>query len=56
MIGSSDGESMRCSVSVLFGNTSSDWNPKRDSLQNLQPDRWTKSPTPPTEATAIIAR
>jgi hypothetical protein len=34
----------------------SDWNPKRDSLQNLLPDRWKKSPTPPTEAATIIAR
>jgi len=34
----------------------SDWNPKRDSLQNLLPDRWAKSPTPPTEAATIMAR
>ena len=34
----------------------SDWNPKHDALQNLLPDRWKKSPTPPTEAATIIAR
>jgi len=28
----------------------SDWNPKHDALQNLPPDRWKTSPTPPTEA------
>ena len=34
----------------------SDWNPLRDSLPALLPDRWQKSPTPPTEAAALLAR
>lgn len=34
----------------------SDWNPLRDSLSNLLPDRWQKSPTPPTEAAALLVR
>jgi len=34
----------------------SDWNPKIDSLENLLPDRWKKSLTPPTEAAIIMAR
>ena len=41
-------------VDVLY--RLSDWNPKLDSLENLLPDRWVKSPTPPTEAAALIAR
>jgi transposase len=32
----------------------SDWNPLLDPLENLLPDRWTKSPTPATEAAALI--
>jgi transposase len=41
-------------VDVLY--RLSDWNPKRDSLENLLPDRWTKSPTPPSEAAALMNR
>jgi len=41
-------------VDVLY--RLSDWNPNRDSLENLLPDRWEKSPTPPTEAALIMAR
>jgi len=33
----------------------SDFNPKTDSLENLLPDRWVKSATPPTEAAALVA-
>ena len=33
----------------------SDWNPKVDSLENLLPDRWVKSATPPSEAAALLA-
>jgi len=40
-------------VDVLY--RLSDWNPGVDSLESLLPDRWTKSPTPPTEAAALIA-
>ena len=41
-------------VDVLY--RLSDWNPNRDSLANLLPDRWEKSPTPPTDAALIMAR
>jgi hypothetical protein len=41
-------------VDVLY--RLSDWNPKRDSLENLLPDHWTKSPTPPSEAAALMNR
>lgn len=41
-------------VDVLY--RLSDWNPKLDSLENLLPDRWKKSPIPPSEAAALMAR
>ncbi len=41
-------------VDVLY--RLSDWNPMVDSLENLLPDRWVKSPTPPSEAAMLIAR
>lgn len=41
-------------VDVLY--RLSDWNPKLDSLENLLPDRWVKSSTPPSEAAALLAR
>jgi transposase len=40
-------------VDVLY--RLSDWNPSVDSLVSLLPDRWVKSPTPPTEAAALVA-
>jgi hypothetical protein len=40
-------------VDVLY--RLSDWNPAKDSLESLLPDRWVKSPTPPTEAAALVA-
>jgi hypothetical protein len=40
-------------VDVLY--RLSDWNPKVDSLENLLPDCWVKSPTPPTEAAVLTA-
>jgi hypothetical protein len=40
-------------VDVLY--RLSDFNPKTDSLESLLPGRWIKSPTPPTEAAALIA-
>jgi len=40
-------------VDVLY--RLSDWNPLTDSLENLLPDHWQKSPTPPTEAAALVA-
>jgi transposase len=40
-------------VDVLY--RLSDWNPKVDSMASLLPDRWVKSPTPPTEAAALVA-
>jgi transposase len=40
-------------VDVLY--RLSDWNPKVDSLENLLPDRWAKSSTPPTEAAMLVA-
>ena len=39
-------------VDVLY--RLSDWNPRVDSLASLLPDRWQKSPTPPTEAAALV--
>jgi transposase len=39
-------------VDVLY--RLSDWNPRVDTLENLLPDRWVKSSTPPTEA-ALLA-
>jgi transposase len=41
-------------VDVLY--RLSDWNPRVDSLESLLPDRWEKSPVPPTEAAAMAAR
>jgi transposase len=32
----------------------SDWNPLLDPLENMLPNRWVKSSTPPTEAAALI--
>ena len=40
-------------VDVLY--RLSDFNPKTDSMENLLPDRWKKSATPPTEAAALVA-
>jgi transposase/uncharacterized coiled-coil protein SlyX len=40
-------------VDVLY--RLSDWNPSVDSLENLLPDRWVKSSTPPTEAAMLVA-
>jgi len=41
-------------VDVLY--RLSDWNPSVDSLASLLPDRWQKSPVPPTEAAALAVR
>ena len=41
-------------VDVLY--RLSDWNPRRDSLESLLPDRWEKSQVPPSEAAALMAR
>ena len=41
-------------VDVLY--RLSDWNPHVDSLESLLPDRWEKSPVPPTEAAAMTVR
>jgi transposase/uncharacterized coiled-coil protein SlyX len=41
-------------VDVLY--RLSDWNSRLDPLENLLPDRWEKSPVPPTEAAAMAAR
>jgi transposase/uncharacterized coiled-coil protein SlyX len=40
-------------VDVLY--RLSDWNPRIDPLENLLPDRWVKSSTPPTEAAVLVA-
>jgi hypothetical protein len=40
-------------VDVLY--RLSDWNPRVDSLVNLLPDHWEKSPAPPTEVAALVA-
>jgi transposase len=40
-------------VDVLY--RLSDWNPRVDSMASLLPDRWVKSPVPPTEAAVLVA-
>jgi transposase len=40
-------------VDVLY--RLSDWNPKVDSLENLLPDCWVRSSSPPTEAAMLVS-